>query len=188
MITIYCEYISNGKIAIQIYCESVLYLINATYIEWKTVINADIYFLLFTFIRLKNARWNVLMIPSNSPFRRVCQIRYIHVPTSCNSRIYGSRFVIQVLQVLYTRMSYFMWLEFPFFLSRQRHNSARLFRTAFSPSNSFVLPISLHVYNCTLCVLPSIFESRDSTPLPSINKPPLRIHTYTHSRSPNCTW
>lgn len=49
------------------------------------------------------------------PSRRICQIRHIHIPTSCNSRIYGSRFVIQVLQVLYTRTSYFMWLEFPFF-------------------------------------------------------------------------
>lgn len=71
-------------------------------------------------------------------------------------------------------------------------------RRAFSLSNSPVLPILLHAYDCILCVFSFIFESRDSTPLPSINKPlcvPVHTHaaTYTHTlrpkrKRPNCTW
>jgi len=114
----------------------------------------QIYFLLFTFIRLKNVRWNVLMIPSNDLFRRVCQIRYIHVPTSCNSRIYGSHFVIQVLQVLYTRMSYFMWLEFPFFcrdsdtilLAYSAPPFLQLFRSSHFITRVWLYPIYFSVY------------------------------------------
>jgi len=189
VITIYCECISNGEIAIQIYCESVLI---KCHIHRKSVM--QIYFLLFTFIRLKNVRWNVLMIPSNDLFRRVCQIRYIHVPTSCNSRIYGSHFVIQVLQVLYTRMSYFMWLEFPFFAATATQFCSLIPHRLFS--NSFVLPILLHVYDTVSYIffrLSSKVETQSHCLLLislclSTHCIPIYTYLYTHSRSSNCSW
>lgn len=122
------------------------------------------------------------MTLSSSPFRRVCQIRHIHIPTSCNSRIYGSRFVIQVLQVLYTRMSYFMWLEFPFFATTATQFCSLIPRRLFSVQLSRSSNFAPRAYDCILCVFPFIFESRDSTPLPSINKPPcVPIHTHMYT-------
>ena len=156
----------------------------------------QIYFLLFTFIRLKNVRWNVLMIPSNDPFRRVCQIRYIHVPTSCNSRIYGSRFVIQVLQVLYTRMSYFMWLEFPFFaatatqfcsLIPHRLFSIQLFRSSHFTTRVWLYPmyffrLSSKVETQSHCLLLTSHLCVSTHCISTY------LYTYTHWRSPNCSW
>jgi len=105
----------------------------------------------------------------NDTFQRSLQtrqIRHIRVPTSCNSRISLSFSLSLSLSLcnssppssLYPYVVFYV-TGISIFLPRQRHNSARLFRVAFSPTLSFFQ--FYFTYDCTQCVFPFIFESQD---------------------------